>query len=89
MYRRRRALSRLWLLSDPGVVSCNNITTSFGVFRKRRQPKVFHVGLGKQFLTIKSALDKASRYGKNNSASWSLSGLINALPQISSCYFGN
>ena len=59
MYRRRRALSRLWLLSDPGVVSCNNITTSFGVFRKRRQPKVFHVGLGKQFLTIKSALDKA------------------------------
>lgn len=64
MYRKRRALSRLWLLSDPGVVSCNNIATSFGIFRKSRQPKVFHVGLGKQFLTIKSALDKASRYAK-------------------------
>ena len=61
MYRKRLALSRLWLRSSIAVVSC---TVPFGLFKRRREPKVFHVGLGKPYHTIKSALDKASPYAK-------------------------
>eukprot|EP00111_Clytia_hemisphaerica_P025026 TCONS_00073696-protein len=59
LYRKRFQLSRLWLRNQVAA-SC---VVPF-LFPRRKSPRTFHVGLGKQYQTIKAALDKASPYAK-------------------------
>ena len=57
LYKQRILESRKWILTDLNA-SC----TAHFFFKRKRENKILPVGLGKSYLSVKSALDAASAY---------------------------